>query len=61
MHWKADFLVFVASSLFLTLICITSADAQSTKLTVITNLGVPAVLAEPWPTPYNLFKVLPIA
>ena len=49
MHWKPDFLVFVASSLFLTLICITSADAQSTKLTVVTNLGVPAILVEPDP------------
>ena len=49
MHWKSDFLVLVASSLFVTLICISSADAQSTKLTVVTNLGVPAVLAEPDP------------
>ena len=49
MRCKAKFLVLFASSLFLTLICLTSADAQSTKLTVITNLGVPAVLAEPDP------------
>ena len=49
MRCKAKFLVLFASSVFLTLICLTSADAQPTKLTVVTNLGVPAVLAEPDP------------
>ena len=49
MRCRAKFLVLFAGSFFLTLICLTSADAQSTKLTVITNLGVPAVLAEPDP------------
>jgi hypothetical protein len=49
MHSKANFIAFIAWGWILTLLCSSSADAQPTKLTAITNLGIPAVLAEPDP------------